>query len=1142
MQTDESMVRFSERWNASFRAYAPSVRRRLRAEGLSPDETEDALQDVFLIALRRNADYDPSRGTIAQWLGGIARRVGRARRHKSSRWRPLETEVLDERSRRDLELAVEVEGLREAIAAIRSGLSPEDWDVFELAEFEGLGGKEIAERLGIGLNAAYSRLSRARKRIRELARARQTPSERRWLAGVALGMPRSIAVVSLSAAALMVLALVVAIMPAAGPGAGRDDADVEASGEAQVRASPAVGSEGTRRPKWTSAWLERRRRETTRIDAHILSRGEPVPATACLWERTSTTPRCVRTDAKGQASFDALTPGSYRLTAYALGHGVGQHGGLLPRYIDLSDPGGFLAEVELEEGAKVLRGEVFDVTGGPVAGALVVARQDFAGVPKAPTHVGATGQWPPVATWTDDDGQFALLVPPEERVLLEATMDGYASGGGLSSVHGPAHIILIPASAIEGRVLDPSGRPVAEASVAVAGWPERSTVTDSAGTFVLTGLPPGTFSVQAWAEGLRGEAQVPGILGMAETLVGVDVHASKSAFAYGTVNDSSGQACPNALVAVDGPSAAVVTADVEGRFVFPSLMTGVYRFVWSCPTGETGSKQGVIDATDVPLELRTRPGVTVRGLVEAPEELDLGRSIVWAEPVTSAESMALPMVSRVRDDGSFEFPALGDAPHRFSVSGPAIASGNPVQLDPNHRFPPRLKVSRGGRIEGRGGSGLVELVDGFGSVRLAPIDASGRFVFERVSPGPVTLMPVGMKSSTAIRVRLGEGETLEVDLESRSEFAMLEGRVTDVEGHPIADVLIQATEGRPSGQRDLPFEFRRGRLYADPPLALTDDAGRFFLMTREDADYRITAWQSGGRLAVADEVRAGEKAHLRIAPAGAARGRVLDATGETVDAFSVEAIALSLGLVYELRFEGTEGQWRLDDLVPDRYRFVVRTDAGTSTLEATIEPDDSTRLDLQIDAPRRLCGSVVDVETRRGIEDVLVLADPPHSNLDRLFGRLERALFFGAYETEQVSDRAGGFCVDAPPGDVRLLLVPRAAEAASHFEAVTVLRSTELSEPLMIELAPRPPDPGAVGTPGFELVQGDVGSAHAVEHISRDELRRQGLAIGDELVAVDGQSVVGPRWHLAEGLLEQPRGTVLELRFASGLSLAVPWR
>jgi len=122
------------------------------------------VQEVFITARRKLPTYE-GRGSPKTWLYGIARglcaNVRRSQRRSAARFWAVPSEEAppdpDEQFGRH-------EAYRRVVAFLAT--LPEDQRaVFELSDIEGMSGPEIAEALGIKLNAAYSRLRLARQRL-----------------------------------------------------------------------------------------------------------------------------------------------------------------------------------------------------------------------------------------------------------------------------------------------------------------------------------------------------------------------------------------------------------------------------------------------------------------------------------------------------------------------------------------------------------------------------------------------------------------------------------------------------------------------------------------------------------------------------------------------------------------------------------------------------------------------------------------------------------------------------------------------------------------------------------------------------------------------------------------------------------------
>lgn len=179
-----------ERLYRAYYGYAWAVLARL---GVPPALVDDAHQDVFVTAYRRRDTFERGR-PVKPWLVGIARRVA-FRYRRSQRRTQRKQSALTHVSGRERLVAGSVDARVEAgqfLQAFIDGLDPEQQDVFVLAELEGYSGPEIAERLGINLNTAYTRLRTARGQLRRALHAVEgrRVEEARVERGLVLVLPR----------------------------------------------------------------------------------------------------------------------------------------------------------------------------------------------------------------------------------------------------------------------------------------------------------------------------------------------------------------------------------------------------------------------------------------------------------------------------------------------------------------------------------------------------------------------------------------------------------------------------------------------------------------------------------------------------------------------------------------------------------------------------------------------------------------------------------------------------------------------------------------------------------------------------------------------------------------------------------------
>jgi RNA polymerase sigma factor (sigma-70 family) len=148
----------------AFRRHYRFVFRTIAAMGVPLDHVDDAVQDVFMTAHRRRADFEVGRPEKG-WLFGIARGVARNHRRKVRKRPPAlpPSSAGPEHTEPDSQLHVsrEVELVKQFLAK----LSAKHRDVFVLAHVHGMTAPEIASTVGIKLNTVYSRLRVARQRF-----------------------------------------------------------------------------------------------------------------------------------------------------------------------------------------------------------------------------------------------------------------------------------------------------------------------------------------------------------------------------------------------------------------------------------------------------------------------------------------------------------------------------------------------------------------------------------------------------------------------------------------------------------------------------------------------------------------------------------------------------------------------------------------------------------------------------------------------------------------------------------------------------------------------------------------------------------------------------------------------------------------
>lgn len=154
------------RFRALVREHFDFVWRTLRRLGVATADTDDAAQEVFLVACRRLQDVSPGRERA--FLFGTSLRVASTRRRSQSRRAENPESNFDELAAADLdpEQLSQLAGARIVLQRILDGMSDELRTVFILAELEELPAHEIADLLAIPAGTVSSRLRSARETFR----------------------------------------------------------------------------------------------------------------------------------------------------------------------------------------------------------------------------------------------------------------------------------------------------------------------------------------------------------------------------------------------------------------------------------------------------------------------------------------------------------------------------------------------------------------------------------------------------------------------------------------------------------------------------------------------------------------------------------------------------------------------------------------------------------------------------------------------------------------------------------------------------------------------------------------------------------------------------------------------------------------
>ncbi|MDX1951061.1 MAG: RNA polymerase sigma factor SigZ [Verrucomicrobiota bacterium] len=141
---------------------ASKLRGYIRSRIRDHTAAEDILQDVFVKAHSRVQKSDVK--NVEGWLFQIARNAVIDHYRKVKPTEELPVELAGESESLQLE---HVEGLRESFLGMVDTLPEPYREAVILTEFEGLTQRELAERLGISLSGAKSRVQRGRAQLKK---------------------------------------------------------------------------------------------------------------------------------------------------------------------------------------------------------------------------------------------------------------------------------------------------------------------------------------------------------------------------------------------------------------------------------------------------------------------------------------------------------------------------------------------------------------------------------------------------------------------------------------------------------------------------------------------------------------------------------------------------------------------------------------------------------------------------------------------------------------------------------------------------------------------------------------------------------------------------------------------------------------
>lgn len=159
-----------EQFGVLVRRHAPAIKRYVTRR-IGAGAADDVVAETFLVAFRQRASYADDGRDCLPWLYGIATRLAhRHRRSETKQLRVLARTGLDpvtEPFTDRVEAAVEAGALKPRLAAALARLPASQRDALLLLVWADLSYEQIAKATGVPLGTVQSRISRARRRLRQ---------------------------------------------------------------------------------------------------------------------------------------------------------------------------------------------------------------------------------------------------------------------------------------------------------------------------------------------------------------------------------------------------------------------------------------------------------------------------------------------------------------------------------------------------------------------------------------------------------------------------------------------------------------------------------------------------------------------------------------------------------------------------------------------------------------------------------------------------------------------------------------------------------------------------------------------------------------------------------------------------------------
>lgn len=828
-------------------------------------------------------------------------------------------------------------------------------------------------------------------------------------------------------------------------------------------------------------------------------------------------------------------------------------------------------DLVLKAGGVEIRGTVADVTGGPIANALVAAREDW-----------ESGEFPPVET--DAQGTFTMWVKPG-YVQIEASAEGYTNGRDGGRAPGTFDILLTPESSVSGTVVDATGgEPVAGVTVEVeasewSGSEDRDPrdITDEQGRFRVARLGPGRHVVSASSPHGFGRAEGSTLVGLGQHVDGVVVKLHPGFRIAGKVVLPDKSTCQEpwlGLVDTERERGIKTGVDPSGQVFADGVLPGTYMVNVRCRGFVERDKYPqivIVDKDMLDQSWDVDAGATIRGRVVDKRGGPIADAEVMARSVGGAPRARQGWGgAETKDDGAYEMPGLRPGKYVLEVQsdkGLSPSEGWPVELAAGAQLDKDLVLDDSGAIAGNVVDSQGSAVGGI-TVRgqalanrawsrftsMNKTQPDGSFEIDNVRPGEYRVVAQRgwgnqlRKPGTTDDDQQGEvvtvaiGKTATVNLVVEAQTGVIEGTVLDTSGAPAPDAYVSAArESDAAGAQRTSVS--QTRWSWDNKAVMTALDGTFALEKLSPGNYTVRAYRKGGGEALAEHVAVGSTARLQIRPTGSISGTVTSAAG-AIDEMTLELRDPKTGFSRNERLFRTQGRFTLPDLPAGTFTLSVASSRGKKQVTVELaEGEQKTGVAVTLEGLATVTGRVVDMMTKQPVAGMRMLVSLGTDGR----GGLSRS--FDADETN-ISGTDGRFTIkSAPTGAVVLYGFPRDFRDSPYGSGMAIPRVLEGAGTIDVGDLPvleRRIKPGEkVGELGVRWKEAPPGTPLGQRTLEVSFIDPSGpaaktaLKVGDVVTTIDGIGVQGESYTYASTLMRAPPGTKLAFGLARGASVEI---